>query len=266
MAIQRGPFGTGFTGRMGNVVGVKLGGGKYGMYPYQPNVINPKSVKQNTQRAKFTFLQQFGALLQRGSLEGLENLGYKKVRNAFNSVNIGQLTVENPGTNPKVNVDVAAPLLQLSRGYEPTPGISVGTLDGSTLKVAAGTYYSDGVNRPDMVRIVIVCANAMGNVGYAAQVVDLAYTSFAGGYASTSNVEVFCETGGIDPSHNDITYYLWAYNIRYVAKYGQFAAGERSGVMTQNVPHITQQSGVEAISGRKLFSATAFELLNWEHS
>lgn len=266
MAIQRGPYGTGFVRKLGNTVGYKIGGGRYGIAAYQPAVINPKSVKQNTQRAKFTFLQQFGALLQRGSLEGLENLGYKKVRNAFNSINIGQLTVENPGTNPKVNVDVAAPLLQLSRGYEPAPGISVGTADGTTLKVGAGTYYSDGVNRPDMVRIVIVCANAMGNVGYAAQVVDIAYTSFAGGYASTDNVEVFCETGGIDPSHNNLTYYLWAYNIRYVAKYGQFAADARAGVMTQNVPHITQQAGVEAISGRKLFSATAFELLNWTHS
>lgn len=266
MAIQRGPFGTGFTGRMGNVVGVKLGGGKYGIYPYQPNVINPKSVKQNTQRAKFTFLQQFGALLQRGSLEGLENMGYKKVRNAFNSVNIGQLTVQNPGTNPKVNVDVAAPLLQLSRGYEPTPGISVNSSNGSTLKLTADTNYSEGFNRPDMVRIVIVCANAMGNVGYAAQVVDVAYTHFADGIASTDAVEALCETGGIDPSGNDLTYYVWAYNIRYVAKYGQFAAGVRDDVSVQNVHHIQQEIGVDAINSRKLFSATAFELYKWVHS
>lgn len=266
MGIQRGPFGTGFVRKLGNTVGYKIGGGRYGIAAYQPTVINPKSVKQNTQRAKFTFLQQFGALLQRGSLEGLENMGYKKVRNAFNSVNIGQLTVENPGTNPKVNVDVAAPLLQLSRGYEPMPAVGVGSVNGSTLKITAGSFYSEGVNRPDAARIVIVCANAMGTVGYAAQVVDLTYTSFADGYASTNTVEVLCETGGIDPSHNDLTYYIWAYNIRYVARYGQFAAGERSGIMTQNVPHITQQAGVEAISGRKLYSATAFELFNWVHS
>lgn len=266
MAIQRGPYGTGFTGKLGNSVGYKIGGGRYGIVAYQSTVIDPKSVKQNTQRAKFTFLQQFGALLQRGSLEGLENIGYKKVRNAFNSVNIGKLTVENPGTNPKVNVDVAAPLLQLSRGYEPMPAIGVGSENGSRLKITAGTFYSEGVNRPDAVRIVIVCANAMANVGYSAHVVDLTYTGFADGYASTDAVEVLCETGGIDPSRNNLTYYIWAYNIRYVAKYGQFAAGERSGVMTQNVPHITQQAGVEAISGRKLYSATAFELFNWEHS
>lgn len=266
MAIQRGPFGANFTGKLGQTVGIKLGGGKYGVYAYQPTVINPKSVKQNTQRAKFTFLQQFGALLQRGSLEGLENMGYKKVRNAFNSVNIGQLTVQNPGTNPKVNVDVAAPLLQLSRGYEPKPALDVGSTDGSTLKVSAGTYYSEGVNRPDAVRIVIVCANAMENVGYAAQVVDTAYTGFAGGYASTHAVDVFCETGGLDPSANDITYYLWAYNIRYVTKYGQFAAGAREDVSLNNVHHIQQEIGVEAISGRKLFSATAFELFKWLHS
>lgn len=266
MAIQHGPFGGNFTGKLGQSVGIKLGRGKYGVYSYQSTVINPKTVKQNTQRAKFTFLQQFGALLQRGSLEGLENMGYKKVRNAFNSVNIGQLTVENPGTNPKVNIDVAAPLLQLSKGYEPTPAISVVSNNGSRLKLYAGSFYSEGVNRPDAVRIVIVCANAMGNVGYAAQVVDLTYIGFADGYATTDTIEVLCETGGIDPSSHDLTYYIWAYNIRYVAKYGQFAAGVRSGVMTQNVPHITQQAGVEAISGRKLYSATAFELFNWVHS
>lgn len=266
MAIQRGPFGANFTGKLGQTVGIKIGGGKYGVYAYQPTVINPKTVKQNTQRAKFTFLQQFGALLQRGSLEGLENMGYKKVRNAFNSVNIGKLTVQNPGTDPKVNVDVAAPLLQLSRGYEPMPYLGVESLDGSTLKVSAGTYYSEGVNRPDVVRIVIVCANAMGNVGYTAQVVDIAYTSFAAGIASTVSVEVFCETGGLDPSANDLTYYLWAYNIRYVTKYGQFTAGAREDVSLNNVHHIQQEIGVEAISGRKLFSATSFELFKWLHS
>ena len=259
MAIQRGPFGANFTGKLGQTVGIKLGGGKYGVYAYQPTIINPKTVKQNTQRARFTFVQQFGGVLGNLALQGLEGMRYKKVRNAFNSVNVENLVVSNPGTDPKVNLLLSAPKLKLSHGYEPTPVLNITDEGTPVIKVTATTIYSPSGPHPDAVRVVVYVPEASQYNGYTAQVLDLAYTIFNDGQARTVTANINLDLMGQQPQGATLDVLVYSYNIRYEQKGGAF----RSQVPVGNVDNTSYafygQGGVDLIGGRKYFSETYYQ-------
>ena len=258
MAIQRGPYGTGWVKRLGNSVGIKLGGGKYGIISYQPNVINPKSVKQNVQRAKFAFLQQMGGIVGGNALLGLSNLRYKSVQNAFNSINIANLVVDNPMSNPKVNLELSAPNMRLASGYEVTPVVSVGDQGTPSIKLSAQTRYGSAGNRPDAVRFVIIVANYMSMMGYVAQVEEQTYTSFNDGVASTLAVDVVLDTMGITPSGETLGVMIYAYNIRYQPKRGSFGISYPNADINGNLVTLTNVAGVDAVSGWKRYSNSVF--------
>lgn len=259
MAIQRGPFGANFTGKLGQTVGIKLGGGKYGVYAYQPTVINPKTVKQNTQRAKFTFVQQFGGVFGNLALQGLEGMRFKKVRNAFNSVNVENLIVDNPGTNPKVNLMLSAPKLKLSHGYEPTPILDIADQGTPAIKVTGTTIYNPSGVHPDALRIVIFVPEASQYNGYTAQVVDLTYTQFNAGEATTGISTINLDLMGQQPQGATLDVLVYSYNIRYEAKGGVF----RSMVPVGDVDDLSfafyGSGGVDLIGGRKYYSDTHYQ-------
>lgn len=63
MAKQITPFGGHFVGRLGTAVGAKLKGGDYVARSYQPQVKNPRTLRQQTARKKFSALSGLAALL-----------------------------------------------------------------------------------------------------------------------------------------------------------------------------------------------------------
>lgn len=54
MAKQHGPAASYFSGRQGEVVGAKLKGGEYVTRSYQPNVKNPKTLRQRVSRLRMS--------------------------------------------------------------------------------------------------------------------------------------------------------------------------------------------------------------------
>lgn len=54
MAKQHGPAASYFSGRQGEVVGAKLKGGEYVSRTYQPNVKNPKTLRQRVSRLRMS--------------------------------------------------------------------------------------------------------------------------------------------------------------------------------------------------------------------
>lgn len=63
MAKQITPFGGHFVGRLGTAVGAKLKGGDYVARSYQPQVKNPRTLRQQVARQKFSALSGLAALL-----------------------------------------------------------------------------------------------------------------------------------------------------------------------------------------------------------
>jgi len=149
--------------------------------------------------------------------------------------------------------------LKLSHGYEPTPIITVGDENTPVIKVTATTIYNPYGPHPDAVRIVIYVPEASQYNGYTAQVVDLAYTQFTAGEATTGTATINLDLMGQQPQGATLDVLVYSYNIRYEQKGGVF----RSQVPVGDVDDLSFAfyggGGVDLIGGRKYFSETYYQ-------
>lgn len=85
MAIMRGPAMSGFSGKVGNLVGRKKVGGGYVVSAYQPQVFNPSTEGQRVGRSAFALLGQLARQLGKANLVGLRDAGRAKGGNWFSA-------------------------------------------------------------------------------------------------------------------------------------------------------------------------------------
>lgn len=256
MAIQRGPYGTGFVKRLGNTVGYKMGGGKYGMSAYQPEVINPRTVPQRVQRAKFAFLRKLGGMFGDIALMGLERQPYNTLSQAFMGVNMPLVVMYGSPYEDEVNVALTADALKLSMGYEPAPRADLNSLVGGSFQFELRVPANDGTLPPDEAIIVLAVDKMIGQDGYNAQVVRCAFTSDGGNYYTTGTKTVTINTGEIDPSTTAFMLYAYAYAVRYGGVSLNGFRSEMGVDQVQGEDAITYSSTASKTFTRHYFSPT----------
>ena len=149
----------GFSGRIGNVVGSNIFGIDV-MRSYQPNVANPRTSGQVSQRTKFSmvvqFLRQFNYILSIGFKLRAINMS------AFNAAVALNLSQAVSGTAPDFTIDL--PNLEISQGSLPGPV-------NASISAAAGTAISFGWNEnniPDLTdpgdKVILLVYNKTKNV------------------------------------------------------------------------------------------------------
>lgn len=106
MAKQRGPFGTGFVGKLGNTIGRKgMKSGEYIASAYQPQVNQPNSDAQIVRRSGFALLTRLGGVLGRDNLIGMRATARANGRNhvsQFVSTNYPYVDFETGTTEAKL--------------------------------------------------------------------------------------------------------------------------------------------------------------------
>lgn len=215
MAILRGPFGTGYVKRLGGTVGQKAGDGKYKIYAYQPEVINPRSYGQRVQRAKFIFLGKMAGIYTDAGLVGLERQPYKSVRTAFMSLNMPNVVMGTAPDDETVNVGASAEAMILSKGYEPAPSLLPMMTSYTNMRLSATTFYNGLDAAPDVFVYVILVDKGIGVADYVAQVGSIAYTSREESRARIIAQEITVRLDGIVYQGQRLTYYVYGYNMRY---------------------------------------------------
>lgn len=256
MAIQRGPYGTGFVKRLGNTVGYKMGGGKYGMSAYQPEIINPRTVPQRVQRAKFAFLRKLGGMFGNVALMGLERQPYNTLSQAFMGVNMPLVMMYGEPYEDEVNVALTADVLKLSMGYEPTPYADLNNLVEGVFRFELRVPANDGTLPPDEAIIALAVDKLIGQDGYNAQVVRCAFTSDGGNYYTTGTKTVSINTGELDPSVTAFRLYAYAYAVRYGGVSLNGFQSEMGVNQVQGEDAITYSSTATKIFTRHYFSPT----------
>lgn len=230
MALLRGPFGTGYVKRLGGTVGYKAGKGRYGIYAYQPDVINPRTEPQRIQRAKFSFLTKVAAMIGDAALRGLEHQPYKTLRTAFVALNMPYVQMNTSGDPTTVNPYLTLEDMIISVGGEPVPINSLATFSQAGCKLGATARVNPGEKAPDVCRWIILCPRLMDVPGYAAQVVEAAFVSTGRDeYAATSETFTL-DTYGQIIWGNRVQFFVYQYSLRYAPvgndiRYGQPSAG-----------------------------------------
>lgn len=263
MAILRGPFGTGYVKRLGATVGQKAGDGKYKIYTYQPEVINPRTYGQRVQRAKFSFLGQMAGMFTNAGLVGLERQPYTNLRTAFMSLNMNNVVMNAAPDDDIVNVSQSAQSVILSKGYEAAPGVLPILTVYNKLSLTVRTAYSDLSQAPDVFIGVIIIDKLIGAQDYFAQVVTATYTTKGTTSATLSMSDITIDTRSIDPSGERYTVYVYGYNMRYIGN--RLSAGASSlgfnGAGLQ--PSFELTSAARNLYAKHQYSPTALRFVTW---
>lgn len=258
MAIQRGPFGNGFVKRLGSTVGYKIGGGKYGMSAYQPEVRNPQTIPQRVQRAKFSFLRTLAKQFTNAGLLGLEREPYAQVAQAFMSLNMPKVIVSGSPSVVEVDVYATCPDIVLSNGYEVAPSYNLNSLSSGVLSTEIRTLIMGGNAKPDGVIVVVGVDKMMGIAGYEAQIYDYGYTSTSGTSYTTGTKEIRVLYPGRNPETDDYSVYVWFYNYRYVGGRVKLGDGEWTAGVSQDIERIGLSSSASLVGAVRRYSPTAF--------
>lgn len=258
MAIQRGPYGTGFVKKLGNTIGYKMGGGKYGMSAYQPDVRNPQTVSQRVQRAKFSFLRTLAKQFTNAGLLGLEREPYATLAQAFMSLNMPKVIVRDTASVVQVDVYETCPDMMLSNGYEVAPRYNLNTLRAGVLSTEIVTPMMGSNAKPDGVIVVVGVDKLMGVAGYEVQIYDYGYTGVSANYWSTGEKSISVLYPGYNPATDDYRVYVWFYNYRYVGGKVKIGDDRWTASVSQNVDHIGISSPASLVGAVRRYSPTAF--------
>lgn len=263
MAILRGPYGTGYVKRLGATIGQKAGGGKYKIYAYQPEVINPRSYGQRVQRAKFSFLGQMAGMFTNAGLVGLERQPYTSLRTAFMSLNMGNVVMNEAPDDESVNVSQSAQSVILSKGYEAPPSMVPVMTVYNKVSLAVRTTYSDLSQAPDVFIGVIIIDKLIGAQDYFAQVVTAAYPTKGATSAVIAPFDITIDTRTLDPGGERYAVYVYGYNMRYVG--GRLSAGSGSlGFDDAGLqPSFELTSAARNLYAKHLYSPTVLRFVTW---
>lgn len=263
MAILRGPYGTGYVKRLGSTVGQKAGDGKYKIYAYQPEVINPRSYGQRVQRAKFSFLGYMAGMFTDAGLVGLERQPYTSLRTAFMSLNMKNVVMNDAPDDESVNVSQSASLVMLSKGYEPAPATVPILRNYNTLSLNGQTVYSDKSQAPDVFIGVIIIDKLIGIQDYFAQVVTAAYSVRGATRASFAVDDIRLDTRVLPSSGTTYTVYVYGYNMRYTGNRLSVGSGSLSMGEVDSVASFELTSAARNLYAKHLYSPTALKTVAW---
>lgn len=263
MAILRGPFGTGYVGRLGVTVGQKAGDGKYKIYAYQPEVRNPRSYGQRVQRAKFSFLGYMASLFTDAGLVGLERQPYTSLRNAFMSLNMKNVVMNAAPDDESVNVLQSAGLVMLSKGYEPAPATVPILRSYNTLDLNGQTTYANLSQAPDVFMGVIIIDKLIGVQDYFAQVVSATYSVRGATRASFDLENIRLDTHNLLSSSETYTVYVYGYNMRYTGNRLSAGVGTLGFDTEAQTPAFELTSTARNLYAKHLYSPTTLKTVAW---
>ena len=213
MAELRGAYGTGFVRRLGNVVGMFAGNGRYKIVNYNPNVYNPRTEAQLIQRAKFSFLGRLAAVLGKDALAGMSNLGYVQLAHAFISRNMAGVVMDTRQDPTQVMPALSLENMLLSAGSLPACLFTL--QDGGQCRVQfdGQCVYNSDRDKPDGVIITLVVLNSIGEEGYHANVYQVPVSQYADGQAQFREVLLpVTDFGNSDADHNiSVAVYVYPY-------------------------------------------------------
>lgn len=263
MALLRGPYGTGYVKRLGATVGQKAGQGRYKIYAYQPEVINPRSYGQRVQRAKFSFLGYMAGMFTDAGLVGLERQPYTSLRTAFMSLNMKNVVMNAAPDDESVNVSQSAELVMLSKGYEASPKMVPQLTAYNNLKLNGQTSYSDLSQAPDVFIGVIIIDALIGIQDYFAQVVTATYSVRGATRASFEVPDVRLDTRTLPSSGQAYRVYVYGYNMRYTGN--RLSAGSDSFGFdaAAQQPAFELTSAARNLYAKHLYSPTALQTVAW---
>lgn len=263
MAILRGPYGTGYVKRLGATVGQKAGQGKYKIYAYQPEVVNPRSYGQRVQRAKFSFLGYMAGMFTDAGLVGLERQPYTSLRNAFMSLNMKNVVMNAAPDDESVNVSQSAELVMLSKGYEPAPKMVSILRSYNTLSLNGQTTYSDLSQAPDVFIGVIIIDKLIGIQDYFAQVVTATYSTRGATRASFALDDIRIDTRALPATGETYRVYVYGYNMRYTGNRLSAGVGTLGFDEDAQVPAFELTSAARNLYAKHLYSPTALNTVAW---
>lgn len=263
MALLRGPYGTGYVKRLGATVGQKAGNGRYKIYAYQPEVINPRSYGQRVQRAKFSFLGYMAGMFTDAGLVGLERQPYTSLRTAFMSLNMKNVVMNAAPDDESVNVSQSAELVMLSKGYEPAPKTVPILKTYNTLSLSGQTTYSDLSQAPDVFIGVIIIDKLIGIQDYSAQVVTAIYSTRGATRASFSMDDIRLDTRNLPATGETYRVYVYGYNMRYTGKRLSAGVGSLGFDEDAQEPAFELTSAARNLYAKHLYSPTALNTVAW---
>lgn len=263
MAILRGPFGTGYVKRLGGTVGQKAGDGKYKIYAYQPEVINPRSYGQRVQRAKFSFLGRMACMFTDAGLVGLERQPYTNLRTAFMSLNMSNVVMNAAPDDESVNVSQSAQSVMLSKGYEAPPSMLPMMTVYNKLSLAVRTTYSDLSQAPDVFVGVIMIDSLIGARDYFAQVVTKTYTTKGDTSATIAPFDIELDIRSLGSSGERYTVYVYGYNMRYIGNRLSAGAGSLGFDYEGLQPSFELVSTARNLYAKHQYSPTVLRFVSW---
>lgn len=158
MAKMRGPAMSGFSGKVGNLVGRKQIGGGYIVSAYQPSVYNPSTEGQRVGRSAIALLGQLASRFGRGNLIGLRDVGRSFGGNWFSAFvreNYRQVIWSESSQISTLNL----PGLVLSRGVGANPvdiTLELTYSDGNPENLEVAFSLPSGVVADDVIRQHVV--------------------------------------------------------------------------------------------------------------
>ena len=262
MAILCGPYGSGFRKRVGQTVGQYIGKGQYRISQYIDKIINPKTVPQQVQRSKFSFLGKLAVILGNEALVGMSNTKHRTTQLAFISKNIPNVVMQVIGDPTQVDPILSMRRLQMSDGGVVTPRLTLECVSESVVRVTATTPYSIDSMRPTSVVLVAFCYSELSRPGYRASVTTANYISFDDGSAKTDALELNVDIGAGAMPPGGFPCVVLAYNVQlpmnsYRTRYGDVQVVDYKGEKA-----LGAIDTVKAVSGRALYSKTVHEDIN----
>lgn len=234
MALQRGPFGSGYIKKLGQTVGFKAGGGEYGIRAYQPEVTNPRTAAQTSQRARFNWCAKMAAVLGNDALVGLSNQRERTVRQAFSAININRVQMDVLTNPEQVDAFMSAMAMRLSMGSVVTGAPVLTSKSHNTMTILPESFYGQEAERPDELLVVVVVVDRLADDGYRAAWVRIPYTTFENGIASAENqdLQVTAEISTQEGYKQECVAYF--YNVKYNGdqvryRYGGLQPGDVHG-------------------------------------
>lgn len=190
MALQRGPFGSGYIKKLGQTVGFKAGDGEYGIRTYQPDVANPRTAAQTSQRARFNWCAKMAAVLGNDALVGLSNQRERTVRQAFSALNIDRLQMDTLINPEQVDALGSAMNIKLSMGSVVWASPVLTSSAHNLIDIHPESFYGQEANRPDEVIVVAILVDRLQEEGYRAAWIRIPYTKFVDGIASADDTKL----------------------------------------------------------------------------
>lgn len=265
MALQRGPFGSGYIKKLGQTVGFKAGGGEYGIRAYQPEVTNPRTAAQTSQRARFNWCAKMAAVLGNEALVGLSNQRERTVRQAFSALNIDRVQMNSLINPEQIDALASAMGIKLSMGSVVMASPVLTPRAHNSIDIYPETFYGQDANRPDELLVVAVLVNRLQEEGYRAAWIRIPYTKFDNGVASADEVNMLVSQSVSAQQGYTQECVAYFYNVKYNSDTVRYRYGGLRAVMQGEDVMIGTVDTMKRLARGDQFSQTLAQYLIMEN-